>query len=39
MSSKDAINEANLSQTVLKALDILECVANADRALSAAAAR
>ena len=35
MSSKDAPNESNLSQTVIKALDILECVANADRPLSA----
>ena len=38
MSSKVAPNEANLSQTVLKALDILECVAEADRPLSAAQA-
>lgn len=35
MSSKDAPSASNLSQTVLKALDILECVANADRPLSA----
>jgi IclR family KDG regulon transcriptional repressor len=34
MSSKDAPN-AKLSQTVLKALDVLECVANADRPLPA----
>jgi len=38
MSSKDTPNESNLSQTVLKALDILECVANADRPLSASEA-
>ena len=38
MSSKDTPSEANLSQTVLKALDILECVANADRPLSASEA-
>lgn len=38
MSFKDGPNEANLSQTVLKALDILECVADADRPLSAAEA-
>lgn len=37
MSAKDTFNESNLSQTVLKALDILECVADADRPLSAAA--
>ena len=37
MSAKDVLNESNLSQTVLKALDILECVADADRPLSAAA--
>ena len=36
MPSKDAPNEANLSQTVLKALDILECIAMAERPLSAA---
>ncbi len=36
MSLKDTPNEANLSQTVLKALDILESVADADRPLSAA---
>ena len=35
MPSKDA-NEANLSQTVLKALDILECIALAEQPLSAA---
>ena len=38
MSPKDVFNEANLSQTVLKALDILECVADADRPISAATA-
>ncbi len=37
MSAKGVLNESNLSQTVLKALDILECVADADRPLSAAA--
>ena len=36
MPLKDTSNEANLSQTVLKALDILECIAFADRPLSAA---
>ena len=36
MSSKDTPNESNLSQTVLKALDILECVALAEQPLSAA---
>lgn len=35
MLSKDAPNESILSQTVLKALDVLECVANADQPLSA----
>jgi DNA-binding IclR family transcriptional regulator len=34
MLSKDAPNESILSQTVLKALDILECVANANQLLS-----
>jgi IclR family KDG regulon transcriptional repressor len=38
MLTKDLPNEANLSQTVLKALDILECVADADRPISAATA-
>jgi len=36
MSAKGAPNEANLSQTVLKALDILECIAFAEQPLSAA---
>jgi len=36
MSSKETPNESNLSQTVLKALDILECVALAEQPLSAA---
>jgi IclR family transcriptional regulator, KDG regulon repressor len=36
MSSKDTSNETNLSQTVLKALDILECIALADHPLSTA---
>jgi DNA-binding IclR family transcriptional regulator len=36
MLSKDVPNEANLSQTVLKALDILECIALAEQPLSAA---
>jgi DNA-binding IclR family transcriptional regulator len=36
MPSKDMSNESNLSQTVLKALDILECVALAGQPLSAA---
>lgn len=36
MSSKDMPSESNLSQTVLKALDILECVALAEQPLSAA---
>lgn len=35
MLTKDAPNESILSQTVLKALDVLECVANADHPLSA----
>ncbi|HSB00542.1 MAG TPA: IclR family transcriptional regulator [Anaerolineales bacterium] len=35
MLSKDIPNESILSQTVLKALDVLECVANADQPLSA----
>lgn len=35
MLSKDAPNESILSQTVLKALDVLDCVANADQPLSA----
>lgn len=35
MPSRSALNESNLSQTVLKALDILECVANANHPLSA----
>jgi IclR family KDG regulon transcriptional repressor len=35
MPSKDA-HEANLSQTVLKALDVLECIAFAEQPLSAA---
>jgi IclR family KDG regulon transcriptional repressor len=38
MPLKDTSNEANLSQTVLKALDILECIALADHPLSAAEA-
>jgi DNA-binding IclR family transcriptional regulator len=38
MASRNVPNEANLSQTVLKALDILECIALADRPLSAAEA-
>jgi len=38
MSIKHVPNEANLSQTVLKALDLLECVAESDRPLSAAEA-
>jgi DNA-binding IclR family transcriptional regulator len=37
MPLKDA-NEANLSQTVLKALDVLECIALAEQPLSAAEA-
>jgi IclR family KDG regulon transcriptional repressor len=36
MPIKDASNESEFSQTVLKALAVLECVANADRPLSAA---
>ena len=36
MVSKGVPNEANLSQTVLKALDILECIAPAEQPLSAA---
>jgi IclR family KDG regulon transcriptional repressor len=36
MPAKDVPNEANLSQTVLKALDILECIAFAEQPLSAA---
>lgn len=36
MLIKDETNESELSQTVLKALAVLECVANADRPLSAA---
>lgn len=35
MLSEDAPNESILSQTVLKALDVLECVANGDAPLSA----
>src|SRR5512142_739880 len=35
MLSKDVPNESILSQTVLKALDVLECVANSDEPLSA----
>jgi DNA-binding IclR family transcriptional regulator len=35
MLSKDAPNESILSQTVLKAVDVLECVANGDEPLSA----
>src|SRR5512143_3839165 len=35
MLPKDEPNESILSQTVLKALDVLECVANADQPLSA----
>ena len=38
MASRNVPNEANLSQTVLKALDILECIALADHPLSAAEA-
>jgi IclR family KDG regulon transcriptional repressor len=34
MPQKDAPNEANLSGTVLKALDVLECIALADRPIS-----
>jgi DNA-binding IclR family transcriptional regulator len=36
MPSKDTTDEAKLSQTVLKALDILECIALSERPLSAA---
>ncbi|MBN1993855.1 MAG: IclR family transcriptional regulator [Anaerolineae bacterium] len=36
MSPIDTSNEANLSQTVLKALDVLECIALANQPLSAA---
>jgi IclR family transcriptional regulator, KDG regulon repressor len=36
MASKDAPIELGLSQTVLKALDVLECIAFAERPLSAA---
>lgn len=36
MLSKDAPNESILSQTVLKALDVLECVASSGEPLSAA---
>jgi DNA-binding IclR family transcriptional regulator len=36
MSLKDTLDETNLSQTVLKALDILECIALAEQPLSAA---
>ncbi len=35
MPLKDATNESEFSQTVLKALAVLECVADADRPLSA----
>ena len=35
MPSKDVPKEANLSQTVLKALDILECIGLAEQSLSA----
>ncbi len=35
MLPKDITNESLLSQTVLKALDVLECVANGDEPLSA----
>jgi DNA-binding IclR family transcriptional regulator len=35
MLSKDAPNDSILSQTVLKAVDVLECVANGDEPLSA----
>lgn len=35
LPSRDAPNESIMSQTVLKALDVLECVANADQPLSA----
>ena len=35
MSSKDAPSESNLSQTVLKAFGILECLADTGRSLSA----
>jgi DNA-binding IclR family transcriptional regulator len=35
MLTKDPPNESIMSQTVLKALDVLECVANADQPLSA----
>lgn len=36
MPAKDASTDTNLSQTVLKALDILECIAMAEQPLSAA---
>lgn len=36
MVSKDIPDETNLSQTVLKALDVLECIARAEQPLSAA---
>lgn len=36
MLSKNTSDEANLSQTVLKALDVLECIALAEQPLSAA---
>ncbi len=36
MVSKDTSDETNLSQTVLKALDVLECIALAEQPLSAA---
>jgi len=36
MSPIDTANDTNLSQTVLKALDVLECIALADHPLSAA---
>ncbi|MEJ5309865.1 MAG: IclR family transcriptional regulator [Anaerolineae bacterium] len=35
MPAKDALYEADLSQTVLKALDVLECIAGAEQPLSA----
>jgi len=35
MTSSEAIQDANLAQTVLKALDILDCVANANTPLPA----
>jgi len=36
MASKDTSDETNFSQTVLKALDVLECIALAEQPLSAA---